>query len=161
MRLIILALPLRRRRSGTTPFVIFSKARGRCNAMGGERIVVHPGGLGGLSREQAADLAGMTLKRALECLDSEGLSMIRVCPETMGKMNQLGNLDEVLTLCSLDERMLPCVDFGHLNARTHGGVWTVWRLLARSLNPFASGSGSLRLKGIPRPFFQNCLHRRW
>ena len=92
------------------------------HAMGGERIVVHPGGLGGLSREQAADLAGMTLKRALECLDSEGLSMIRVCPETMGKMNQLGNLDEVLTLCSLDERMLPCVDFGHLNARTHGGL---------------------------------------
>ncbi len=92
------------------------------HAMGGDRIVVHPGGLGGLSREQATDLAGETLKRALEQLDSEGLSMIRVCPETMGKINQLGNLDEVLTLCSLDERMLPCVDFGHLNARTHGGL---------------------------------------
>ena len=92
------------------------------HAMGGERIVVHPGGLGGLPREKATALAGETLKRALECLDSEGLSTVRVCPETMGKINQLGNLDEVLTLCELDERMLPCIDFGHLNARAHGGL---------------------------------------
>lgn len=91
---------------------------------GGDRIVVHPGGLGGLSREQATELAGETLRRALDYLDSEGLSMIRVCPETMGKINQLGNLEEVLTLCTLDERLIPCIDFGHLNARTHGGLRT-------------------------------------
>ena len=94
------------------------------HAMGGDRIVVHPGGLGGLSREQATELAGETLRRALDYLDSEGLSMIRVCPETMGKINQLGNLEEVLTLCTLDERLIPCIDFGHLNARTHGGLRT-------------------------------------
>lgn len=42
----------------------------------------------------------------------------------MGKINQLGTLDEVLTLCALDERMIPCIDFGHLNARTFGGLKT-------------------------------------
>ena len=31
---------------------------------------------------------------------------------------------QVLELCMLDERMLPCVDFGHLNARTHGSLQT-------------------------------------
>ena len=36
----------------------------------------------------------------------------------MGKVNQLGTLDEVLALCSVDERMIPCVDFGHLYARS-------------------------------------------
>ncbi len=42
----------------------------------------------------------------------------------MGKLNQLGTLDEVLALCSLDERLLPTIDFGHLNARTLGGLKT-------------------------------------
>ena len=93
--------------------------------MGGDRIVVHPGGLGGLSREGATVLACETLKKAQQTLDENGLSHIHICPETMGKINQLGNLDEVLTMCALDERMIPCIDFGHLNARSHGGVSTV------------------------------------
>lgn len=92
------------------------------DAMGGTRIVVHPGGLGGLPRSDATQLACETLAKALQCLDDNGLSHIRVCPETMGKINQLGTLSEVLTMCEIDERMLPCVDFGHLNARTHGGI---------------------------------------
>jgi deoxyribonuclease-4 len=89
-------------------------------AMGGERIVVHPGGLGGLSRREATVLATETLRRAQQALDEEGLSAVRICPETMGKINQLGDLDEVLEFCKVDERFLPCVDFGHLNSRTQG-----------------------------------------
>ncbi len=91
-------------------------------AMGGERIVVHPGGLGGLSRADATALAAQTLSRAQAALDAEGLSSVRICPETMGKINQLGDLDEVLTFCQIDERFLPCIDFGHLNSRTQGGL---------------------------------------
>ena len=34
----------------------------------------------------------------------------------------LGTLEEVLEICQLDERLLPCIDFGHLNARTHGSL---------------------------------------
>ncbi len=91
-------------------------------AMGGERIVAHPGGLGGLSRSEATALASTTLRRAQEALDAEGLSQVRICPETMGKINQLGDLDEVLEFCRIDERFLPCIDFGHLNSRTQGGL---------------------------------------
>ena len=40
----------------------------------------------------------------------------------MGKIGQLGTLDEVLELCKVDERITPCIDFGHLNARTLGGI---------------------------------------
>lgn len=90
--------------------------------MGGNRIVVHPGGLGGRTRAEAAAIAAGTLRRAQQVLDEEGLSAVRICPETMGKINQLGDLDEVLDFCLLDERMLPCIDFGHLNSRTRGGV---------------------------------------
>lgn len=90
------------------------------NAMGGERIIVHTGSCGKISRAEALELACDTMKKALEALDSEGLGHIHICPETMGKVNQLGTLDEVLELCSLDERLIPCIDFGHLNARDLG-----------------------------------------
>ena len=90
------------------------------HAMGGNRIVIHPGGLGGRSREEATELACHTLRRAQQALDAEGLSEVILCPETMGKINQLGNLDEILTFCRLDERFLPCIDFGHLNSRSGG-----------------------------------------
>ncbi len=90
--------------------------------LGGDRIVVHPGGLGGLSREDATALACETLGKAQAALDAAGLSQVHICPETMGKINQLGTFEEVLTMCGVDERFLPCVDFGHLNSRTHGEV---------------------------------------
>ncbi len=90
--------------------------------MGGDRIVVHTGSCGKISREEALALAGDTLSLALAELDRLGLSDITVCPETMGKVNQLGTLSEVLALCAADERLLPCVDFGHLNARTFGSI---------------------------------------
>ena len=40
----------------------------------------------------------------------------------MGKVNQLGNLTEVLELCKLDDTFLPTIDFGHLNAREFGYI---------------------------------------
>ena len=92
------------------------------SAMGGDRIVVHPGGLGGRSREEATALATDTLLRAQAALDAEGLDGVHICPEVMGKINQLGTLEEVLTFCRAEERFLPCVDFGHLNSRTGGGL---------------------------------------
>ena len=90
--------------------------------MGGRRIVVHPGGLSKMERGEATRIACKTLRRAREALDGEGLENVVLCLETMGKVNQLGDLEEVLTFCELDERNLPCIDFGHLNARTQGGL---------------------------------------
>lgn len=91
-------------------------------AMGGNRIVVHTGSCGKISREEALFLAKDTMRLAIKALDENGLSDIHICPETMGKINQLGTLGEVLSLCELDERLIPCIDFGHLNARTNGGL---------------------------------------
>ena len=90
------------------------------DAMGGNRIVVHTGSCGKISRETALELAIDTMKKAIVALDEANLGHIHICPETMGKVNQLGTLDEVLSLCALDERLIPCIDFGHLNARDMG-----------------------------------------
>jgi len=90
--------------------------------MGGDRVVVHSGAIQTMTREEALERAKVCVKMALEQMDSQGFGDIHLCIETMGKINQLGNLDEVMELCRLDERLLPTIDFGHLNARTLGGV---------------------------------------
>lgn len=87
-----------------------------------DRMVIHAGSCGKISREEALSYAADTLKRAQASLDENGFSHIHICPETMGKINQLGTLEEVLELCKIDERFIPCIDFGHLNARTLGGL---------------------------------------
>ncbi len=94
------------------------------DAMGADRIVVHSGSCSKITRQQAMELARDTLRRAAQSLDQNGLGHVHICPETMGKINQLGDLQEVLSLCQVDERFLPCIDFGHLNARTLGGLQT-------------------------------------
>lgn len=88
--------------------------------MGGDRIVVHTGSCGKISRQDALMLASDTMKKSLEALKKENLSDIHICPETMGKVNQLGTLKEVIELCKIDESIIPCIDFGHLNARDLG-----------------------------------------
>ena len=90
--------------------------------LGAKRVVVHSGSAGKISRLEAMELAKDTLRRALSAMKREGLSDIILCPETMGKFNQLGDLQEVMELCKIEDSLLPCIDFGHLNARTLGGL---------------------------------------
>ena len=86
-------------------------------AMGGRRIVIHAGSTAKMPRADALELALDTFRRAIAALDEAGYSQVIPCPEVMGKLGQLGDLSEVLAMCGVDERMLPCIDFGHLNAR--------------------------------------------
>ena len=93
-----------------------------CRALGGRRIIFHPGSCGRQSRAAALEKALDTLRRGVEALDEAGYGDMTLCPETLGKIGQLGDLDEVLALCGVDKRIVPCIDFGHLNARTLGGI---------------------------------------
>ena len=94
-------------------------------AMGGKRVIFHSGSCAKLPREAALAKAVDTMGLIMKALDENGLGDITVCPETMGKVNQLGTLDEVLALCKVDERIIPCIDFGHLNARDMGIIKTM------------------------------------
>ena len=119
--------------------------------MGGNRIVVHTGSCGKISREEALSLAKDTMKLALRSLDENGLSDVHICPETMGKINQLGTLEEVLALCELDERLIPCIDFGHLNARTLGG-YNSFEDFMKIFEEIENRLGSERLKSFHSHF---------
>jgi len=102
--------------------------------MGARRVVIHSGALMKRTRREALDTALRSLQEVVRACDGAGFGHITLCPETMGKINQLGDLDEVLELCGVDGRLLPCVDFGHLYARSLGaddGEEAVERMLGR------------------------------
>lgn len=102
--------------------------------MGAGRVIIHSGALMKRTRREALDIALHSLKHVIAVCDDMGFGNIALCPETMGKINQLGDLDEVLELCALDERLVPCVDFGHLYARSLGadeGAEAMERILNR------------------------------
>ena len=102
--------------------------------MGAKRVVIHSGALMNRTRREAQDIALRSLKEVVAACDGAGFGHITLCPETMGKINQLGDLDEVLELCTVDKRLLPCVDFGHLYARSLGaddGAEAMERMLDR------------------------------
>ncbi len=94
-------------------------------AMGARRIVVHSGTAGSITRREAMELAKDTLSRSLDAAKNAGFGDIFICPETMGKVKQLGSVDEVAELCLLDERLIPTIDFGHVNSMTLGGLKTM------------------------------------
>ncbi|MCR4434251.1 MAG: TIM barrel protein [Clostridiales bacterium] len=88
--------------------------------MGAKRITVHPGSYGKVDKRWALDTAVQVLGEVLAEADAAGYSDIAICPETLGKINQLGSLEEVLELCKIDERLIPTIDFGHLHVRGLG-----------------------------------------
>ena len=102
--------------------------------MGAGRVIIHSGALMKRTRRAAQDIALHSLREVIRACDDAGFGGLTLCPETMGKINQLGDLDEVLELCTLDERLVPCVDFGHLYARSLGaddGAEAMERMLDR------------------------------
>ncbi|WP_003539708.1 TIM barrel protein [Desulfotomaculum nigrificans] len=92
--------------------------------MGATTAVFHPGGGPGDNRQETFKRAQNYLREILLEVKEEGLDDILLAAETMGKLNQIGSLDEILGLCSLGHPVVPCIDFGHLNAVTQGSLKT-------------------------------------
>lgn len=90
--------------------------------MGGNRVIVHPGTCAGIDRDVAFTTIYNKFQDIIKILDDQGFEDILLCPETMGKINQVGTLEEVVKLCRINERIIPTIDFGHLYARTLGGI---------------------------------------
>ncbi|MBO5773745.1 MAG: TIM barrel protein, partial [Clostridia bacterium] len=88
---------------------------------GDSRVVVHPATQGKMQREDAVNLMVENAKGLIDVLDELGYGDgYKICFETKGKLAQLGTVDEIIKVCSLDERFYPCIDFGHINAREQG-----------------------------------------
>lgn len=94
----------------------------KAREIGADRVVFHPGSLTNLTREQAMENCINNLKWFVQLLDENEINDCFICPETMGKHGQIGTWQEVAQMCALDNRIIPCLDFGHINAFTLGAL---------------------------------------
>jgi deoxyribonuclease-4 len=92
--------------------------------MGGNRIIFHPAAQGKQSRESAVNLTLNRLKTLCDFVYANNLEHLLFCPETMGKLGQIGTVEEVVEFCKVDKIFIPTVDFGHVNAREQGSLVT-------------------------------------
>lgn len=92
--------------------------------MQGNRVVFHPASQGKMSREQAVELTKQRLHTLKDRVYAAGLDDIIFCPETMGKLGQIGTIEEITEFCKIDKIFIPAVDFGHVNAREWGSLKT-------------------------------------
>ena len=93
--------------------------------MGGRRLVFHPSTQGKLNREDAVALTLERLKRLTDYIYLNNLEDVTYSPETMGKLAQIGTVEEIVEFCKIDKIYVPCFDFGHINAREQGSLKTV------------------------------------
>ena len=89
--------------------------------LGADTIVIHSGSAAKISREEAMTLSKDTLFRVAEAVGDHPAARLGI--ETMGKINQLGTLEEVIEQCKVSPIFAPVVDFGHLNARNRGNAF--------------------------------------
>lgn len=90
--------------------------------MGGRRVIFHPGALMKSTRQAARERAEDCMRRAVEEVLG-AFPHVVLCPETLGKRNQYGTLEEVLALCApYGEHVVPCIDFAHLHAAGTGCI---------------------------------------
>src|SRR4030095_14396897 len=89
-------------------------------ACGAELVVLHPGFLLGRSREDALAAVVEHLGELRERLEGKG----RAVPfgvEVMGRVNELGTIDDVLEISRRLGWVRPVLDFAHMHAVTDGG----------------------------------------
>jgi deoxyribonuclease-4 len=88
--------------------------------MGARVVVFHPGVYGRIPHEQALKMCIEALREVVAGMASLGIMNVKIGPETMGRIYQLGSLEEVLTLCETVERTQLVIDWSHLHARDLG-----------------------------------------
>ena len=88
--------------------------------IGAHVVVFHPGVYGRMPHERALNMCVEALREVVDRVESLGIRNVKIGPETMGRIYQLGSLEEVLTLCETVERTQLVIDWSHLHARDFG-----------------------------------------
>lgn len=108
--------------------------------MGGNRCVFHPGAPLKRDRDESMKTLFSRMDNLLKDLYDRQMNDTKLAVETMGKLSQLGNVEEIIAICNMDKMLLPCVDFGHLNARGIGAI-KGYDDYAKLLEQFINGLG--------------------
>ena len=85
--------------------------------LGGKEVILHPGPLYGGDEDEVSNRFS---DNAAKFVDQLGSTDIGLFIETAGKAGQLGSVDQILSLSKQLDGVHPCIDFGHVHARTLG-----------------------------------------
>ncbi len=88
------------------------------NKVGAYSITYHAAFYMGNDKEIVFERVKKQTQKIIDEIGGENKVWIR--PETTGKKTQWGDLDEVIRLSKEFEKVLPCIDFSHLHARSGG-----------------------------------------
>ena len=88
--------------------------------MGAYVVVFHLGFYGRVEKSEAFRNCTRALRDIVETMNSLGIGKVKLGPETMGRIFQVGSLDEILTVCEEVEQTQLVIDWGHLHARHRG-----------------------------------------
>ena len=119
---INLATPEEAKAENSFNYILSSAVVGRM--MGANRVVFHPAAQGKESREIAVNRTIARLIELKSIIEERGFTDMKFCPETMGKIAQIGTIEEITHFCTLADFYYPTVDFGHVNAREQGSLKT-------------------------------------
>jgi deoxyribonuclease IV len=97
---------------------------GVAKAAGAEVVVFHPGFLLKRTREEAIDSVVEQLGELRERLVAKDRG-VPFGIEVMGRVNDLGSIDDVVEISSRLDWVRPVVDFAHMHATTDGALTTV------------------------------------
>lgn len=85
------------------------------------RIVVHAANFSGRTPGEVYEVQRKTLWSLwYKMKDAHLLDSSLVCIENLGKINQVGDVEDIMRLCKLTDNFIPCIDFGHLYGRSLG-----------------------------------------
>ncbi len=84
--------------------------------LGSKKLVFHPGTMMKMTRNEAFENTYNNIKNLMTILDEMGFEDYFLCPETMGKHGQIGTVEEIAQICAIDDRIIPTIDFGHVNS---------------------------------------------
>ena len=93
----------------------------QADILGAREIVLHPGSLYGAPEAEASRRFAENLERFMAQL---GKTDICLMIETAGKVGQMGSVDMILDVAATIKGVGPCIDFGHVHARSLGGLET-------------------------------------
>lgn len=113
---------------------------------GGFSITYHAGFYMGADKETVYNQIKAQTKRIVEVLDREKID-IWVRPETTGKATQWGDLDEIIRLSNEFEKVLPCIDFSHLHARS-AGEYNTYDEFSRILEKLGKEAGQYAIENF-------------
>jgi len=89
-----------------------------------KKLVFHPGSQMKMTRDEAFENTYNNIKNLISILDEKGYKDFLLCPETMGKHGQIGTVEEIAKICAIDDRIIPTIDFGHVNSFGLGSLKT-------------------------------------